>query len=266
MTPLLTMAPLNEFLAGALVFPMFLLFARVGGAVMMFPALSDPSVNIRVRLLAVVGVTFILFPLLADRLPVLPNRVADMVLLLFGEMVVGILLGLGARLMMSVMALAGEIIAFMAGFQGASLFDPSTNTNSGAPAVFLTLCAGVVVLGLNLHHQLIMATVESYNLFKPGVMPEVSDMAAAYVQMMGLIMRLGLQLAAPIVVAGLLTNVLFGVLNRLVPQLQVFFVSVPITITVSVVLLAVGLNAMLVLWGNATQARLTLFQVEEGAE
>lgn len=258
----MTPVPFAELLTGMLVFPMFLLFARVGAAVMVFPALSDPAVNIRARLLITLGIAFLLLPLLGSSFPTLPTRTADLLLLLFGEMVVGLMLGLGARLMMAAMSLAGEIIAFIAGFQGASLFDPSTNTNSGAPSVFLTLCAGVVVLGLNLHHQLIMAAVESYNLFKPGVMPEVGDIAAAYVQMMTVIMSLGLQLAAPVVVAGLLTNALFGVLNRLVPQLQIFFVSVPVTITVSVVLLIAGLGTMLQLWANATQDRLTLFQIE----
>jgi flagellar biosynthesis protein FliR len=258
--------PFADLFTGMIIFPMFLLFTRVGAAIMVFPAISDPAVNVRVRLLITLGICFLLLPLLGDTFPTLPNRTADMLLLLFGELVVGLMLGLGARLMMAAMSVAGEIIAFMAGFQSASLFDPSTNTNSGAPAVFLTLCAGVVVLGLDLHHQLILAAVESYKLFKPGVMPEVSSIAAVYVEMMTVIMRLGLQLSAPIVVAGLLTNVMFGVLNRLVPQLQIFFISVPVTITVSVVLLIAGLGTMLQLWANATQDRLTLFQVEEGAE
>ena len=262
----MTPVPFADLLSGMLVFPFFLLFARIASAIMVFPAISDPAVNVRARLLVTLGITFLLFPLLAARFPDIPERTGDMLLLLFGEMVVGLLLGLGARLMMAAMSTAGEIIAFLAGFQSASLFDPSTNTNSGAPSVFLTLCAGVVVLGLGLHHQLIMAAVESYNLFKPGVMPEVGDIAAAYVEMMAVIMRLGLQLAAPVVVAGLLANALFGVLNRLVPQLQIFFVSVPVTITVSVVLLIAGLGTMLQVWATATQDRLTLFQVEEGAD
>lgn len=258
MGALLGNLPLAEFL----VFPFFLLFARVGAAVMVFPALSDPSINIRARLLVVLGISFILFPLLSSQLPALPDKAGEMLGLMFGEMVVGMLLGLGARLMMAAMSLAGEIISFMAGFQGASLFDPSTSTNTGAPSVFLTLCAGVVVLGMGLHHQLILAIVDSYNLFKPGVIPDVGDISAAYVDMMMIITRLGFQLAAPIMVAGLLANTLFGVLNRLVPQLQTFFVSVPVSMTISILILIAGLGTMLQLWATATQSKLTLFQVE----
>jgi flagellar biosynthesis protein FliR len=252
----------NLPLAEILVFPFFLLFARVGMAVMVFPALSDPSINMRARLLVILGISFMLFPLLSSQLPPLPSRTGDMAMLLFGEMVIGVLLGMGARLMMAAMSFAGEIIAFLAGFQGASLFDPSTSTNTGAPTVFLTLCAGVVLLGTGLHHQLILAVVDSYSLFKPGILPDVGDISAAYVDMMMIITRLGFQLAAPIVVAGILANTLFGVLNRLVPQLQTFLVSVPVTMTISVLILVAGLSTMLQLWATATQSKLTLFQVE----
>lgn len=249
-------------LAELLVFPFFLVLTRVAAAVMVFPALSDPSINMRARLLVVLGITFVLFPLLQDNVPALPPRTGDMLLLMFGEMVIGILLGLGARLMMAAMSLAGELIAFLAGFQSASLFDPQTATNTGAPTIFLTLCAGMVLLGLNLHHQLIAAIVESYAVFKPGVMPEVGDISAAYVDMLMIVTRLGLQLAAPVVVAGVLANALFGVLNRLVPQLQTFFVSVPVSITISLLILVAGLSSMLQLWATTTEGKLTLFQVE----
>ncbi|PZP40615.1 MAG: hypothetical protein DI585_00670 [Pseudomonas fluorescens] len=258
--------PLTEFLSTVLVFPFFLLLARVGAAVMVFPAISDPSINIRARLLVVFGISFILFPLLSPTLPLLPPRTGDMLLLMFGELVIGVMLGLGARLMMAAMSFAGELIAFLAGFQSASLFDPQTATSTGAPTVFLTLCASVVMLGLGLHHQLINAIVESYGVFRPGVLPEVGDIALAYVEMMSIIMKLGLQLAAPVVVAGVLANALFGVLNKLVPQLQTFFVSVPVSMAISLLIIAGGLGTMLQLWVVATQAKLTLFQVEEGAE
>lgn len=250
--------PIAEFL----VFPFFLVIMRVGSAIMVFPAISDPSINIRARMLLVMAISFILFPILSEHLPLMPEKTGDMLFLFFGEMVIGMMLGLGARLMMAAMSLAGELISFLAGFQSASLFDPQTASNTGAPAIFLTLCAGVVLLGLNLHHQLILAIVESYSVFKPGVLPEIGDISAAYIDMLMIITKLGVQLAAPVVVAGILSNALFGVLNRLVPQLQTFFVSVPVSITLSLLVLMAGLGTMLELWGNATQGKVSLFQVE----
>jgi len=249
-------------LAELLIFPAFLLFARLGAAVMVFPALSDPSVNVRARLLFTVAAVMILYPLLRPVLPPLPPRSGDVFLLLFGEIYIGILLGLGARLMMAAMSVAGEIVAFLAGFQSATLFDPQSGTNTAAPTIFLTLCASMVLLALNLHHQMIAAVVESYAVFKPGALPDSGDVSAAVTALVATLMKLGLQLAAPVVVAGLLSNALFGVLNRLIPQLQIFFVSVPVSISLSLLVLAAGLGTMLQLWAGAAQDRLTVFQVE----
>lgn len=249
-------------LAEVLVFPFFLVLARVGAAVMVFPALSDMSVNVRARMMIVLAVSFILYPLLRAQLPALPDRSGDMALLLFGELVVGLLLGLGARLILAAMSVAGELIAFLAGFQSATLFDPLSGTNTAAPTILLTLSASLVVLALNLHHQLIEAVVESYSAFPPGVLPDVGDVTSAVVTMLALLTKLGLQLAAPVVVAGILSNALFGVLNRLIPQLQIFFVSVPVSICISLLVIAAGFGTMLQLWATAAQSRLTVFQVE----
>jgi flagellar biosynthetic protein FliR len=257
------LAPFSTYLSAGLVFPFLLVLVRLTAALMVFPVLSDPSINARARFLTALAVSFILFPLLKPMLPQLPALTSDMFLFLFGEIITGILLGLGARLMMAAMSVAGELISFVAGFQAASLFDPSSGTNTGAPGVFLTLCAGMVILGLNLHHQLIEAIVQSYGTFPPGHLPDVGDVSAAVVELVVELTKLGVQLAAPVVVTGLLSNALFGVLNRLIPQLQVFFVSVPVSVTLSILVLTASLGTMLELWGSATQDRLTVFNVQQ---
>jgi flagellar biosynthetic protein FliR len=250
-------------LAELLVFPFFLLVARVGMAVMVFPAFSDISVSTRIRLLIVFGISLVLFPLLGPQLPALPATTGNLVLLLLGELVVGLMLGLGARMMMVAMSLAGELIAFLAGFQSATLFDPQSGTNTPAPTLFLTLCATLMILALNLHYQLIEAIMQSYIAFPPGKLPDVGDVSAAAVDMFAVFTALGVQLAAPVIVAGLLSNVLFGVMNRLIPQLQIFFVSVPVSITLSLLVLGAGLGTMMQLWSHATESRLTMFQADE---
>jgi len=252
---------LAQALSGMLVFPAFLLLARVGGAIMVFPAVSDPSINMRVRMAIVAAVTMILYPLLRPTLPAMPDGLGQMSFMLLGEVYVGILLGLGARLMMAALSYTGEMIAFMAGFQGASLFDPTSGANTAAPTILLTLMASLLILVLNLHHQLIMAVVESYRAFPPGQLPAIGDVNEAFIQIMAELTKLGVQLAAPVVVAGLLSNALFGVMNRLIPQLQIFFVSVPVSISLGIMVLVAGLGTMMQLWAHATEARLTLFNV-----
>lgn len=249
-------------LAATLVFPFFLVFCRMGAALIAFPALSDDAMLTRARLLVALGASVVMYPLLAPSLPTLPPTLGAMVLLVFGELIIGLLMGLGARFFMAALSLAGELIAFGAGLQAATLFDPGSNSSSGAPTIFLTLTGGLLILALGLHHELIRAIAFSYTTFPAGVLPPVADVAAAFTQIMADISLLGLQLAAPVVVAGLLTTALFGLLNRLIPQLQVFFVSVPLTIMIALAILAAALPLMLESWSNVVAVRYSVFQTE----
>lgn len=253
-----------SFLAELLVFPLFLVFARMGAAMMVFPALSDMAIPVRFRLLMAVAVSVVLFPLLQPGLPAMPTQTGAMLALVFGEIFIGILMALGARLFIAAFAVAGEIIAFMAGFQSATLFDPQSASNTVAPTLFLTLTAGAMLLALNLHHDLIRAVAASYVAFPAGVWPEIEDVNMAVIEIVAQLFLLGVQLAAPIILVGLLANALFGVLGRLIPQLQVFYVSIPISITLSLLVLAAGLSAMMELWSAQVAGKMSIFQVEEG--
>jgi len=245
-----------------LLFPLFLVFCRLGAALVVFPGLSDDAIFTRARLLLAFGASMVMFPLLAPTLPPLPPSLSGMVFLVFAELIIGLLMGLGARLFMAALSLAGELIAFSAGLQASTLFDPGSNSSSGAPTVFLTLCGGVLILALGIHHDVIRAIAVSYTTFPAGTLPPVADVNAAVTQIFADFSVLGLQLAAPVVVAGLLTTALFGLLNRLIPQLQVFFVSVPLTVIIALALLAASLPLMLDVWGNVVGQRFSVFQTQ----
>ncbi len=243
-------------------FPFFLVFCRLGAAVLVFPGLSDDAIPARARLLVAVGASLLIFPLVQKGLPTLPPTTGQLALFIGAELVTGLLMGLGARLFMAALSLAGEMIAFSSGLQAATMFDPTSQSTTGAPTIFLTLAGGLVVLSLGLHHDLIRAIAQSYATFPVGVLPPVGGVAAAVVQIFADFSSLGLQLAAPVVVAGLLTTALFGLLNRLIPQLQVFFISVPLTLIIAMVLLAAAVPQLMEVWAATVAERMSVFATE----
>jgi flagellar biosynthetic protein FliR len=246
-------------LASLFVFPFFLVFFRVAAAVMVFPALSDPSVNPRTRLLIAGGIALILWPMVGATLPALPETISQLAMYIIVELVLGLMMGIAARLFMSAMSVAGEMIAFSTGFQAATLFDPISNTNTTAPTLFLLITAGVLVLASNLHHVLIEGIMESYQLFPPGTLPPVGDVAQAVVGLVRDLFYVGLKIAAPVVVVGFLGYVAFGIFNRLIPQLHVFFVALPLTIVVGMFVLASALSLMLTLFVTELHNHVMLF-------
>jgi flagellar biosynthetic protein FliR len=246
-------------LASLFVFPFFMVFFRVAAAVMVFPALSDPSINPRLRLLVAGGIALVLWPLVGASLPPLPEDAGQLMTYVLIEVVLGLLMGIAARLFMSAMSVAGEMIAFSTGFQAATLFDPISNTNTTAPTLFLLLTAGMLVLASNLHHVLIEGILESYQIFPPGVLPPVGDVAQAIVGLVRDLFYVGLKIAAPVVVVGFLGYVAFGIFNRLIPQLHVFFVALPLTIVVGMFVLASALSMMLTLFVTELHNHAMLF-------
>ena len=241
------------------VFPLFLIFCRMGAAVMVFPAISDPSINVRARLLTALLISIALWPLLANQMPKMPETTGVMFMFIGMELTMGLLMAMAARLFMAAINVAGEMIAFATGFQAATLFDPVTNANSAAPTIFLTLVAGMLVFATNLHHVLIQGIVDSYTLFPPGNLPKMSDLNLALLSLIQHIFVIGIKISAPIVVVGFLSYVAFGIFNRLIPQLHVFFVALPLSIVVGMFVFAVAMSSMLMLFVTELHNNAILF-------
>jgi flagellar biosynthetic protein FliR len=102
-----------------------------------------------------------------------------------------------------------------------------------------------MVFTADLHHLLFAAMRDSYLMFRPGQMLPVGDFAQMMVGIVGGAFKVGLQLAAPFVVFGLIFNLGQGVLSRLMPQVQIFFVSMPANIYLGFVLLMLLLTPIM---------------------
>jgi flagellar biosynthetic protein FliR len=108
----------------------------------------------------------------------------------------------------------------------------------------------VLIFGSNLHHLAIGAVAGSYHLIPPGSALPTSDMAEIAINTVSGAFALGFQLAAPFLVFGFAVNAGFGVLARMMPQLQVFFVAAPVNIMVGFVVMTLLLGTMMTLFLN----------------
>jgi len=249
-------------IASLLVFPFMLLLSRFGACFMIFPGISDLSVNVRTRLLLAFFVSLALFPLLEPTMPLLPDKVSTLVGYIFVELVIGIMMGVSARIFSSAMHFAGEIIGFSIGLQASTLFDPTSGSQSTAPALFLGMVGTVLIFALNMHHVIIQALADSYNYFPSGTLPDLGDAAQAVTTVVQDVFVIGVKLSAPIMTVGFLIYVGFGIFNRLIPQLQVFFVALPLTITVGIFMLGVSLGGMVLLYSSELLEHAVLFTQE----
>jgi flagellar biosynthetic protein FliR len=224
----------------------FLVFARVGAMVMLLPAIGEMGVPSRVRLVLALAISFALTPTVQSAYPAqAPQTAVQLVILLAEEITAGVLVGAMARIIMSALQVAGYLIATQTGLAYAQTLDPTQNTQGAVLGNFLTLLGTVMIFLTNLHYMAIGAIAGSYRMLPPGGHLPTGDMAQLVIQLTSSSFALGFQLAAPFLVFGFAVYAGLGVLARLMPQLQIFFVAVPLNILCGFLIFLAVLGSML---------------------
>lgn len=224
-----------------------LVFARVGTMMMLMPALSERVTPTRVRLGFAVFVTLITLPIVRAGLPQSLANLPGVINLLIVELLIGFTFGLSARFLMSSLQTAGVLISQQMGLSYTMMLDP-THGDQGQSAVigsFFSLLGIALIFATNLHHVALMGIVDTYRTFSPGEMPPAGDAAQLAITVAQSAFSVGVQISAPFLVFGLVFNVGLGVLSRMMPQLQVFFLAMPATVLVGTVILIFVLGLMM---------------------
>lgn len=221
-------------------------FARIGTMVMLLPTLGELTVPSRVRLAVALVLTAVLLPAHEKAYAVdIRTSLAPAITLLIQEIMVGVILGMTARLAISSLQVAGAVIAQQLGLGFVTAIDPTQNQQGALVGNFLTVLGIMLIFATDLHYLVIAALNDSYNIFRPGELPLAGDVAQHITRVIAVAFRIGIQLAAPFLVFGLLFNLGLGVLSRLMPQMQVFFIGLPLSILLGLMLLLVVIGAMM---------------------
>ena len=220
-------------------------FARIGAMVMLLPGLGELTVSPRVRLTIALALTAVIMPLHRGDYQIDMRAFGPVLLLLGQEILIGVVLGLVARLTISSLQIAGSVIAQQVGLGFVTAVDPSQGQQGMIVGNFLGVLGLTLIFATDLHYLVIAALNDSYTLFHPGEVPLLGDVASLVSSTVTGAFRIGVQLAAPFILFGLVFNLGLGVLARLMPQMQVFFVGMPLSILGGFLILVLVLGAMM---------------------
>lgn len=223
-----------------------LLYARVGTILMLLPVFGDEAVPSRIRLLLGIGTTAGLWGLLSDRVRPLAANTLALPGALLAEFMMGMAIGMIVKIMFQAVATAGSVISFQVGLSSALINDPSQGGQVPLLSKFVSLAATVVCLASHVHHLWIAAIVRSYALFPVGMLPPGTGFAQLAIAVVARSMSLAIDLAAPMLVYGIVLNVALGVSVRLAPAIQIFFIAQPLTIMLGLTLFATVLGPLLI--------------------
>lgn len=224
-----------------------LVFARVGAMVMLVPGLGDASVPPRIRLSFALLMSLILTPLVAPQV-VVPAAVSGVAAEVIRETLIGLMIGAILRMTLSALTVAGEVVAIQTTLGFAQTASPSQAQPSATLATFLNLIGVTLVMTTDLHHMFFAAMVNSFDLFPFSRTPPIGDAAALAVQTFAGSFALGIQLAAPVIVFSIVFNIASGLVGRVMPQFQIFFVASPLAVIFGLSIFALSLGTIGMVW------------------
>lgn len=237
-------------------FTFLLIFARLGALLLLVPGIGETSVPVRIRLAFALAFTLLIYPLVAGQYGALPENLYTALGLFLVELVIGFFLGVAARLILSLLALAGTVIAFQTGLGFAQNVDPSQGTQGALFGNFLIIVALTMIFATDMHHLTLAGLVASYEMLPPGAPLPVADMSQMILRIVADSFVIALQIAAPFLVFGFVFYFGLGLLSKLMPQLQVFFLAMPLNILLGFVLFALLIGAMMVWFINYYESTL----------
>ncbi|HWA47499.1 MAG TPA: flagellar biosynthetic protein FliR [Dongiaceae bacterium] len=248
-----------EQLAALNLFQFFLVFARMGSAIMLLPGFGEAYVPQRVRLVFALTVSLVLMPMVADRLPAMPAAIDRFVGYLLVEIGIGVFFGMIARLILLGTQTAGSVIALQIGMASALVADPTTQQQAAVTGNFLLALTVVLIFVTGLDHMTLKGLIGTYGIFAPGVVPPMADVANHASRIVADSFSVSIQMATPFLVYGIVFAVALGLLARLMPTLQVFFIAMPAQLMAGLGLMAVSLTAMMLWFLNSYEERLSVF-------
>ena len=223
------------------VWQFIVVLVRTAAILSALPLLGGRIVPTRIKIGMAAAISVILTPIVTFTLP--PDWLAPghLVMALAAELFVGLVLGLAMRLVMTAVELAGNILGFQVGFAMANVLDPVTQTQTPVFGQLMTVLATLLYFQVDGHLLVLLALGSSFQLIPPFGAHLSAPLLTDVTGLIQTTYRTGLKLAFPVMAATFLVHVSLGVLGRLVPQMNMLLTSFPVTISIGLLVLGLGL-------------------------
>lgn len=221
-----------------------LIFGRIGAVMLMLPGVGESYVPPRIRLSLALLISLVLWPVVAGALPALPSTLGGMAGWIIREVLVGLAIGAILRAFMTALSTAGETVSLQTALSFAQTANPLQAQPGTTISAFLMLLGTTLIFATNTHHLFIAGLVGSYDLIAPARPLIAGDFVSLAVGTVNDAFLLGIQLAAPVLVFGLIFNLASGLVARVMPQFQVFFAAAPLSIILGLSVFALSLGVV----------------------
>jgi flagellar biosynthesis protein FliR len=233
------------------VLALFAAFCRIGGCILVMPGFSSARIPGQIRLFMAVAVSIALTPILWNTIyPKVSGQVVDYIEMVAVETTVGVVIGLITRFYVMGLQFTGTIISMSIGFNAPPMPDIIEDSAENQLTNMLSFTGLLILFLLDFHHTVFKALVDSYGAIPLGGVFHAQKALISLTDTLQGTFLVMLRLGSPFLLYGLIFNVGIGFINKLAPQIPVFFISAPYLIMGGLILFYFGVASMLSLFAD----------------
>ncbi len=213
---------------------------RLSGLMLFAPFLGSNVIPARIKAMLVLALTFLMYPMVSRSWPSLPF--GEWPLLVFRELLVGVALGIATQIVFEAVQMAGQVLSVQMGYSLINILDPNTQVDTTVVAMFHQSIAMLIFLRLDVHLWLLRAIGNSFTYLPPGSATLSKPFMTMLIGSGTAILMTGVQIAAPVLSATLLVDVVLGLLGKASPQLPLIVLGPAIKSLLGLSILAASLK------------------------
>ncbi|KQR77727.1 flagellar biosynthetic protein FliR [Rhizobium sp. Leaf384] len=233
------------------VLALFAAFCRIGACIMVMPGFSSARVSVQIRLFTAVAISMAILPIMWDDIyPQISGKGHTYIYIITTEVVIGSVIGLIARYYALGLQFVGSVLTMMIGFTAPPASDVLEDTAENQVTNLISFGGLMVLFMLDFHHVIFESIFDSYKAMPLGVGFDPQGILITMTNALEMTFMIMLRLSSPFIIYGLLFNVALGMVNKLAPQMPLYFISAPYLIMGGMFLLYLGIAAMLRLFAD----------------
>ncbi len=232
-----------------------LVFTRISGMIFSMPLISTYPIPNQIKIWLTAAVAFILFPMVAASSGLtIPQSMPELLLYMLREFSIGYIIGFCANFLFAAVQIGGEFISIQIGVSMSQVLDPATGSSTQVLSQLYSYIATMVFIGLNAHQWLFAAIYKSFQSFP--LSPEymfTGSVISQVLHMSSSIFSIGISMILPIFCVMFISEVLMGFMSKMMPQMNIFMVAIPLKIYVGIVLILMFLSPTVTYLAAVTQ-------------
>ena len=221
-----------------------IVFTRISGMIFSMPLISTYPIPQQVKIWLGALVAFILFPVVATNTNfVVPHNMPELFLYLFKEFAIGYIIGFCANFLFAAVQIGGEFISVQMGISMSQVLDPNTGETTQILSQMYNYLAAMVFVGINAHQWLFAALYKSFQSVPPGIeLVFTGDLVSHILHLSTSIFSIGISMILPIFCVMFISEVLMGFMSKMMPQMNIFMVAIPLKVYVGLILILMFLS------------------------